>query len=356
MALPLEKLTFPAFRQRLPWLGGDIQSMAFNYLAKDCDLDAWDERRVEVALPDGSGDRLVHRLDLPQECDTADAEEGCRPLVVLLHGLGGHAEEGYILLASRFLLQRGHPVLRYNNRGCGIGRDFASRGHWPGDTLALRATLEHLHREHPEQTAGGIGIIAYSLGSSLLVAWLAEAGEAHERGEENPHRGVFAAATISGPIDLHMTSRHLSGLRSIAYRKYLMTKIRYEIDRPSLSMTDAEREVVEGARTIWEFDDGFTAHRHGFEGAREFYAACHMAPKLPRVRIPLLMIASRDDPFVPFEMYRRHDFSNDPYVTPLLCDRGGHCGFHGVGEIDAWCDRMAIRFIEHHQPARQGQL
>jgi predicted alpha/beta-fold hydrolase len=77
-------------------------------------------QRLEVALEDGSGDRLVAALHLPEET-------GERPLVLLIHGISGCETSCYILLAATYFLARGYPVLRINLRGAGPSRKLDRR-------------------------------------------------------------------------------------------------------------------------------------------------------------------------------------------------------------------------------------
>lgn len=70
-----------AFRPRFPWIGGDLQTLRNFLLRPRHDLTPWPAQRLELAMRDGSGDRLVaslHRVG-----------EAAAPLVVLIHGLTG---------------------------------------------------------------------------------------------------------------------------------------------------------------------------------------------------------------------------------------------------------------------------
>lgn len=329
------------FRERWPWYGGDAQSVAFNYLKLGLDLDEFAGEHIEVALSDGTDDRLVHHLDLPAA--TASDSAGTvfrKPLIIILHGLGGHGEEGYVKLAARHLLDKGYPVVRYNNRGCGLGREQASESHWPGDTIALQSTIDYLQREYADVVAAGVGILAYSLGSSLLVHWLAEKGV-----DTGP---VFAGVTISAPIDLEAASRHLSQPRTLPYRKYILWKMQDELLRESMVRNAAETEAIKQASSVWELDDHFNAPRKGFAGAKDFYDASHMAPMLPRLGIPLMMEISHNDPFIPYKTYKRYDFTRAPEVGLVTTRGGGHCGFHAPESAAPWCVRMADDFFAEH--------
>lgn len=333
----------PPFRERWPWYGGAAQSIAFNYLKLGLDLDEFAEEHIEVALSDGSGDRLVHHLNFPAST-APDSGDGAirKPLIIVLHGLGGDAEEGYVKLAARYFLDQGHPVVRYNNRGCGIGRDSAAESHWPGDTVALQRTIDYLQREYTEAVAAGVGILAYSLGASLLVQWLAKNGTS-----TGP---VFAGVTLSAPFDLEAASRNLGRPRTWPYRAYVLRKMKNELLRESLARTDAETAAIKQASSIWALDHTYNGPRQGFADAKSLYDACHMAPMLPKVGVPLMMMASRDDPFVPYKTYKKYDFTRAPKVGLITTRGGGHCGFHAADSVAPWCVRMAGDFFVQHAP------
>ena len=98
------------FRARLPWLGGDLQTVRNLLLRIDPDLSAWPGERLLLPLADG--DRLwasLHRPNVPRG----------RPLAVLIHGLSGSQESIHVRATARCLLERGFPVARLNLRGAG---------------------------------------------------------------------------------------------------------------------------------------------------------------------------------------------------------------------------------------------
>ena len=78
------------FRARPPWWGGDLQTLRDHLRRRPPPAPAGGER-IEFPLPDG--DRLVGTLDRP-------AAESSRPLVVLIHGLTGSADSGYVLVSA----------------------------------------------------------------------------------------------------------------------------------------------------------------------------------------------------------------------------------------------------------------
>jgi predicted alpha/beta-fold hydrolase len=87
-----------------------------------------------------------------------------------------------------------------------------------------------------------------------------------------------------------------------------------------------DRERLVRARTLYEFDDVFTAPLHGFRDTPDYWARASAKPHLARIRIPALVANALNDPFVPaaalpgvHEVGRR--------VTLWQPPHGGHVGF-----------------------------
>ena len=323
------------FRQRWPFYGADAQTLCYDFMAKrHADLGQFRHERIEVDVGDGTGDRLAHEANVPKD----PAGRAC---VVVHHGFGGTARSGYAELAAQTFLDAGHPVVRYNNRGCGIGRSLAKTAHWPGDSAAVRATVDHLADERPDLSRGGVFLLGFSLGCSAMIHYLAEEGQ---------DARAFAAAAVSPPVDLVLTSKALSSPRTFPYRRFILPKVKHEIIRPSL-----DREVpatAVAAATVWQFDGAFNAPRFGHDTAEGFYRQFSLHEQLRAVKTPLLTLASRDDIFTPFAMHRAFDWSCNDKITAVHTDRGGHCGFHARDDVLPWCDRLALGFLRRNLPKR----
>ncbi|HXQ51904.1 MAG TPA: alpha/beta fold hydrolase [Stellaceae bacterium] len=315
------------FAPRAPWWGADLQTLS-NYLRPRASLDAYAQERLVLPLGDGSGDRLSAALNHP-----ASGGEG-RPLVVLIHGLGGDEDSTYMRRSAANLLARGYNVLRVNLRGAGPSRQLSRFQYHAGRTedfaLALAALPAAL-------TAHGIAAVGYSLGGNMLLKFLGERGGAAP---------VRAAVSVSAPIDLAATSRRMLRLRNFAYQSYLMRNIRQEAVAPISDLSAAERRAVLTARTIWAFDEAFSAPRNGFAGAEDYYARNSARRFLGGIRVPTLVIHALDDPWVPGYAYVMHDWGGNRHLLPLLASGGGHVGFQGRDRRVPWSDLAIARFLE----------
>ncbi|MGQ0664738.1 MAG: YheT family hydrolase [Pseudomonadota bacterium] len=318
---------FPAFRPRPPWLTGDLQTLR-NFLRRPrLDLSAWPRRRLELPMRDGSGDRLVGELNSPPT-------PAGKPLVVLVHGLSGCAESPYVLASARHFLGLGHAVLRLNLRGAGASRALCRFQYHGGRSADFAAALSGLD---PDLLEPGVFAVGYSLGANMVLKYLAEAGA------KGP---VRAAAAVSAPIDLKAASLRLMARRNLPYALYLLGRMRLEALAPAAEINEAQRSAVLSARTVYEFDDVFTAPRNGFNGAEEFYEKNSARVFLHRVGVPTLIVCAKDDPWIPASAYQGLDWRANANLVPLLPEAGGHVGFHGQGSRTPWSDLCIARFFD----------
>lgn len=315
---------FPPFAPRVPWLGGDLQTLRNWFRQGDWpDLETWPGERLRFPLPDG--DTLLAMLHRPDDA-------AGRPLLMLIHGLTGCEDSAYIRYTADLWLRRGHPVLRFNMRGSGPSRPLCRSQYHSGRTEDLRAVLSAIDAS---LVGEGVLLVGYSLGGNMMLKYL---------GEEGAAAPVLAAASISAPIDLARSSRRMLDRRNRVYTRWFIGNLKAET-LANASLTDAERRGVMAARTVLEFDEAFIAPRNGYADAAEYYADCSALRFLSAVRAPTLVIHATNDPWIPADTYRAVDWPANSMLTPLIDAAGGHVGFHGRGSRTAWHDRCVERFF-----------
>jgi predicted alpha/beta-fold hydrolase len=185
--------------------------------------------------------------------------------------------------------------------------------------------------------ANGVVAVGFSLGGNMLLKFLGEYGAAAP---------LRAAVSISAPIDLELTSRRMAQRRNYVYQAYLLRDLRIEAVAPISEVTDEERRAVARVRSIWEYDEAFTAPRNGYANAAAYYEGNSAQRVLGAIGVPTLVIHAMDDPWVPSAPYRAYDWTSNPYLVPLLPERGGHVGFHARDHGTPWSDRAAAQFFE----------
>lgn len=323
----LAALDFGIFTPRAPWWGGDLQTLRNFIIRSRMRLETYPQERLALPLSDGSGDRLVGSLARPAPAS------GKRPLVVLIHGLSGCEDSFYVRRSARHLLGLGYSVLRLNLRGAGPSRPLCRLQYHAGRSEDLADALATLPAEF---TQGDVVAIGYSLGANMLLKYLGEAGAAAP---------LKAAISISAPLDLVASSRQLMRWRNAAYQQYLLRSMRAEALAPGADVTPAERRAIREARSIWEFDDRFSAPRNGFRSAEDYYVRNASGRFLDNIAVPTLLIHALDDPWIPASPYMEYDWRTNPNLVVLLTESGGHVGFQGRDRRAAWHDLCTARFL-----------
>jgi predicted alpha/beta-fold hydrolase len=319
-------LDLPLFRQRFPWWGGDLQTLAGRLRGGRTDLAPHRSERLSFALEDG--DTLLAMLDRP-----AVPRPG-RPLAILIHGLTGFEDSLYIRSQARVLLDGGWHVLRLNLRGAGPSRATCGGQYYAGRSQDLRAVLARL----PADPAGdGIVAVGYSLGGAMLLKYL---------GEEGASSRIRAAVAVSAPIDLSLTCRNMRRPRNVLYHRFLLREMKREATGEGARLSAAERAAILQSPTIWHYDDVFIAPRHGFAGAEDYYERCKPLAFMPAIRVPTLIVAALDDPWIPGALYSAYNWAANKSLVPLLSRNGGHVGFHGAEGDPPWSDRAVARFFD----------
>ena len=309
------------FRPRFPWWGGDLQTLRnrFAYRARPLPGHAGPFR---ATTPDG--DILTGTLHSP---DSALPQ----PLVFMLHGLTGDEDSMYMLESARHHLGQGRAVLRMNLRGAGSSLATCAGTYsgksWP-DILTVLDALD------PARTRHGVFIIGYSMGGNILLNGLAHVPDG---------AGVIGAATVSAPIDPAGASRRLMQFRNRIYQNALLSEMkdtylaRPEADDPAI------RRAISTADSIWSFDNRVTGPFNGFAGAQEYYDGTAGMNQLGAIRLPLLLIHARNDPWIPVAPYL--GLTPQPNITVEIPHSGGHVGFHGKG-LQPWHDLRISDFID----------
>jgi predicted alpha/beta-fold hydrolase len=317
---------FPPFAPRFPWWGGDLQTLANHFSPPPADLAPHASERLSFALRDGTGDTLLASLDRP-------AVPQARPLAIVIHGLTGAEDSAYVRSIARHLLDGGHTVLRLNLRGAGPSRPLCGGHYYAGRSQDLRHLLALLPKDLTRQ---GLVAVGYSLGGAMLLKYL---------GEEGTATPLSAAASVSAPIDLAVTCRNMMRPRNWLYHHAMLGNMKVEATAEGATLTAAERVAILGARTVWQYDDTFIAPRYGFADAADYYERCKPLRFLPDIRIPTLVLASLDDPWIPGRLYSGYDWRANKSLVPLLPSHGGHVGFHGAGDKRPWSDLVVARFF-----------
>ncbi len=315
-------------------------------------------RRERLELPDGDFVDLDWTVGAERIVGTegTDGEEGAErrgPLVLLLHGLEGSARSGYAIETYRQLGRRGIDSVGLNFRSCSGELNRLARLYHSGETGDLRYVLS-ARRERC--TGRALGVIGISLGGNVLLKYLGEAGNGRLPAPD-------AAVAISVPFDLSTGADQMERGFGRAYRWFLVRKLKRKV-RGKLELLNGRIDVerVLRARSFRECDEYATAPLHGFAGAEDYYRKSSSNRFIQSVRVPTLLLHSRDDPFLPPAALPLSAIEANPFLTLVLTDRGGHVGFFEGGppwNPAFWMEEQSASFLAHHHqgtPAATGDV
>ncbi len=293
--------------------------------------------------------RAIDEQRYPTRAVLYDTEPGTRILVhenrpageargevFLHHGLEGSSRSGYMVSLAQCLLEAGYAVHRINMRSCGGTEHLTGTLYHSGLTQDVRAVLERFRAEGK----GPRYLIGFSLGGNVALKLAGEMGEA----AQGLLDGVCAVST---PIDLHACVRRLAAIENRIYELRFMRGLRARYRRRHLA--DPGRFPIEGleqTRTIFEFDDRFTAKAFGFGDAPNYYATQSAIRFVGGIRVPALLVQAQDDPLIPFEIYGSPEIRENPRIRLLAVASGGHVGFIARQRPRFWLDEVLLDWIE----------
>ena len=103
--------------------------------------------------------------------------------------------------------------------------------------------------------------------------------------------------------------------------------------------------------TIYVFDDLYTAKIFGFGTADNYYRTQSSNQFLEHIRIPTLLVQAKDDPMVPFDMYRHPELERNPCLRLVAVEHGGHLGFLARSRPRFWLDALIVEWLSELQKA-----
>jgi predicted alpha/beta-fold hydrolase len=346
---------FPPFRPHPIIRGGHLQTIAGAYLPHGLKFEA---RIHRVLLSDGDAlalhDDSSVNLPLPLgegrgegiPCNTAIEPRTAIPVALLLHGLAGSHQSGYMLRVSAKLRAKGIRVFRLDLRGCGAGIGLARHPLNAGRSEDAAAALDFVHHLCPEAP---IHLIGFSMGGNIVLKLAGELAQ-------NPPRYLASVIAVSPPIDLAQCTRQIQrGLNRIYDRAFVKALIKHIAARNELVPDAHSRPLVPSPRRLMDFDSLFTAPLSGFADVYDYYSRASSGPLLPKISVPTLIITAASDPIVPIACFEQAAYS--PTTQLLIASCGGHLGFIAAKNHDPdlrWLDWRTVDWIESMRPTRSG--
>ena len=256
--------------------------------------------------------------------------------ILMLHGLEGSSNSGYLISLAHAALSRGYAASRMNLRGCGGTEHLAITSYHAGQTSDV---LEVLRQRRAACDLPAF-LVGFSLGGNIALKLAGELGSS----ARDLLSGVCA---ISTPIDLAACADALTRPRNRLYQNRFVSRLKDRIRRRHAQAPHLYTlEHLPKIRSIIDFDDHYTARLFGFGTAANYFRTQASNQFLERIQIPALLIQAKDDPMIPFSVYDHPAFTRNPHLRLIAPDHGGHVGFIARGRPRFWLDELLLDWVE----------
>ncbi len=330
---------------------GHLQTLAGNFLPRSHPpLPEAEARLVEVqqAAPVTSAEYQMPASYVLCHCHwQPEAVRASRPTLLLLHGLEGSSNSQYVVGNAARAWAAGCNVVRVNMRNCGGTENLSPTLYHSGFSDDVRIIMETFVREYGFRY---IALVGYSMGGNLVLKL------AGELGRQAPAY-LRSVVGVSPAMDLAPSADALHEPWNRVYEwKFLRGLFKRYRRKAALFPRIYDPASLAGVRTLRDFDDRITARYSGFTGADDYYAQSSSARVAGSIAVPALILHALDDPFVRMLPATRATLLNNPNVTLIETQHGGHCAFLGsVGIAEAlpgttvddgyWAEKVLLRFI-----------
>ncbi len=308
---------------------GHAMTIAAAFAPRRFDLPQAEERLFQV---DPESRILGH-------CHWQPGKRRDTPVIVILHGLEGSSESNYVCGIAEKAFGLGFHAVRLNQRNCGGTEELTPTLYNSGMSGDYKAVLEELSSGDGFEQ---IFFAGYSMGGNLMTKVAGEYGDAAPK-------ALRAVCVVCPAMDLGACADALELRENFFYQRHFVKGLMARYARKAKLFPERYRKSGFGVvRSVREFDDKITAPNFGYRDAQDYYDAVGAKKLIAQVRVPMLMITAQDDPFVPFELFRRANPGQNPAIKFVTPERGGHCGFISKrsGAERFWAEQRIVEFCD----------
>jgi len=290
---------------------------------------------------------LVRKVPLKQQrerIDTRDhdfldldwsyAKEASDTVIILLHGLEGHAQRPYVTGVAKLFNANGMDAVCVNFRGCSGEDNRFYRSYHSGATDDLDDVVQHCIQQ---KKYANIIIKGVSLGGNITLKYLGE--------DRLIPKQIKAAIAISVPMDLDGSATELHKMKNrafaIRFRKHLLDKLKLKQVQFPDKLKDEDLMQI---KTLREFDEFYSSKAHGFNDAAEYYAKCSSLQFLENIKVPTLIINALNDSFLSSGCYPVKAAKQNEQLYLEMPNYGGHVGFILKNNL-YYNEKRALEFV-----------
>ena len=316
------------FQARRALRGGHAQTIAGNFLPRRNQLPPAEERLFHV---EPQVQVLCHCHWQPDRSSAVT--------LVIVHGLEGSSESGYVIGTGSKAWCAGMNVVRMNMRNCGNTESLGPTLYNSSMSDDVGVVAEALIAE---ERLPKLALAGFSMGGNLVLKLLGEWGE-------NAPPQVIAGIGVSPSMDLAASADALHDRANRIYEMKFLWGLRRRMQRKAALYPGVyDLRYLRGLRSLRDFDDQITARYCGFLDAQDYYTRAAASNVLDRITLPTLIVHAADDPFIRILPATQEKLLRNPHIIYLETEHGGHCAFlaEANGYDGRWAERQAIAFLQ----------
>jgi len=263
-------------------------------------------------------------------------KKGNKKVAFLFHGLEGNSDSQYIKAAAKKLHQHNYDIIATNFRGCSGEANRKLITYHSGFTQDVRFIIDKYAEGYEESV-----LVGYSLGGNVSLKYLGEA-------PNKVHPSISKIIAISVPMDLSSGSQQLKKKANYFYTQNFLKTLREKVkEKDQQFPNQIDISFLSTMKTIWDFDEHFTAQVNGFEGAEDYYAKANSLQFLPEIKIPAHVVSALDDPFLAESCFPFAEAKKNKNIFLHAPKYGGHVGFYQSGK-EYWIEAKIGEILELH--------
>ncbi|MFN8674401.1 MAG: alpha/beta fold hydrolase [Candidatus Sericytochromatia bacterium] len=314
------------FKPHLISRNGHFQTIFSSIFHKNIDLPKHQD--IIINLDDKNSVKCFYHKNNSQNC------------AILVHGLEGSADSGYVSSTAKKLLKKGFSVIRVNLRNCGNTLELCETLYNAGMSQDILKIAEYSNKN---LNYNNIFLVGFSLGANIVLK---------ASGEINNQTYIKKIVSISPPLDLAECSNAILKPENKIYDNYYLKKLlRTYIKKYKLFPNIYKLSLLEKINNLQDFDNFITAPYSGYKDAFDYYNQNSSINFIEHAKVDTLIIQAKDDPIIPFSSTERALKIDNPKVKYLISKHGGHVGFinsfkNTFNDVDVyWAENRAIDFF-----------
>ncbi|KAH0793123.1 Clan SC, family S33, methylesterase-like serine peptidase [Histomonas meleagridis] len=251
------------------------------------------------------------------------------PIVVIIHTLAGGTREPCTNNLAEAIVNMGWRAVVANNRGCSGAPITSERLYDLRSIDDIEFTIKHIREIF---TPKCLFLVGFSLGSYETLGYAALKDDID---------GFACVSHTMNPVQANLILE--KPLQRRLYLPVIMAKLIHMIKKSKfVNSPEAER-----AKTISEFDDVYTCKKFGLKDHIEYYSPLGVYDKIPKVRIPGLMLSADDDPFTSKKFLPIKEIEESQTMVLVHYPEGGHVSFlSGKNAQTSQIDLVVPQFFE----------